>query len=65
MEKEKCHGDIANVTLCRSLLLLSTAVHHKDASDRLLTIDALVLAAACMDVQVEDTHTGRHSHFQL
>jgi len=38
------------------VLLLSVAVYHKDADDCLFDADALVLAAACIDIPLEDTY---------
>ncbi len=58
LETEKARGNPANSAISRSIMLLNTMLHNKDAPARLMSVNSVALAAACLDIPIEDTHSG-------
>jgi hypothetical protein len=58
LETMEGHGHITNLTLGRSLLLLSTMLHGNNAPQRVAKANGLALGAACLDVPVDDTNSA-------
>ena len=58
LETDECFSYVANYTLSRSLLVLSTMVKGKSAPERIMKVNGLAFGAACLDVPIDETNSA-------